>query len=283
MRISSLDRKLVRDLLGMKGQAFAIGMVLGSGIAMYVAYLSNFDSLQRTRAAYYDRFRFAKVFASCKRAPLRLEERLRDVPGVASVSTRVVVDVTLDLPDVAEPVKGRLIAVPAEGRPALNDLFLRRGRWIEPGRGEEVLVNEPFALAHRLEPGDSFAALVNGRRRLLRVAGHALSPEYVYVLPPGEVIPDDGRFGVVWMERRALASAFDMEGAFNDLSLEVMPGAAEAEVIARVDRLLEPWGGSGRCRGGCRPRTGRSTTSSRSCSPSASWCPRSSWAWPPSC
>jgi putative ABC transport system permease protein len=245
MRIAALDRKLLRDLAGMKGQAFAIGLVLAAGIAMYVAYLSNFDSLQRTRAAYYDRFRFADVFASCKRAPLRLEERLRDIPGVAAVSTRVVADVTLDLADVSEPVKGRLIAVPADRRPALNDLFLRRGRWIEPGRDDEVLVNEPFALAHRLEPGDRFAALLNGRRRVLRVAGHALSPEYVYVLPPGEVIPDDGRFGVVWMERRALASAFDMEGGFNDVVLKVMPGASEAEVITRVDRLLEPWGGVG--------------------------------------
>src|SRR5574341_733834 len=100
MRIATLDRKLVRDLLGMKGQAFAIGMVLAAGIAMYVAYLSNFDSLQRTRTAYYDRFRFADVFAACKRAPLRLEERVREIPGVAATQTQVVVDVTLDLPDV---------------------------------------------------------------------------------------------------------------------------------------------------------------------------------------
>src|SRR5512147_1787965 len=114
MRIPALDRKLVRDLLGMKGQALAIGLVLASGIAMYVAYLSNFDSLQRTRAAYYERFRFADVFASCKRAPLRLEERLRELPGVAAVATRVVADVTLELAGVGEPVKGRIIGLPAD-------------------------------------------------------------------------------------------------------------------------------------------------------------------------
>jgi putative ABC transport system permease protein len=245
MKISALDRKLLRDLLGMKGQALAIGVVLAAGVAMYVAYLSNFDSLQRTRAAYYERFRFADVFASCKRAPLRLEERLRELPGVAAVTTRVVVDVTLDLSDVSEPVKGRLIGVPADHRPALNDLFLRRGRWLEPGRDDEVLVNEAFALAHRLQPGERFGALVNGRRRTLRVAGHALSPEYVYVLAPGEVIPDDGRFGIVWMERRALGSSFDMQGAFNDVTLKLVPGASQAEGVARLDRLLEPWGGLG--------------------------------------
>jgi putative ABC transport system permease protein len=245
VRISALDRKLLRDIVGMKGQAFAIGMVLASGIAMYVTYLSNFDSLQRTRAVYYDRFRFADVFASCKRAPLRLEERLREIPGVSVVETRTVVEVALDLPDVTEPLKGRLIGVPAEQRPALDDLYLRRGRWIEPGRDDEVLLNEPFALKHDLAPGSRFAALINGRRRTLTVVGHALSPEYVYVLPPGEVIPDDARYGVAWMERRALSAAFDMEGGFNDVALKVMPGASVDEVVLQVDRLLAPWGGLG--------------------------------------
>ncbi len=245
MRIQALDRKLVRDLLGMKGQALAIGMVLAAGIAMYVTYLSNFDSLRRTQAAYYDRFRFADVFASCKRAPLRLEERLREIPGVSAVQTRTVVDVTLDLSDTDEPIRGRLISVPAPGRPALDDLYLRRGRWIEASRDDEVLLNEPFALAHRLPPGSRFAALINGRRRTLQVVGHALSPEYVYVLPPGEVIPDDKRFGVAWMERRALAAAFDMEGGFNDVALKLMPGAPVEEVESGLDRLLAPWGGLG--------------------------------------
>ena len=245
MRVSALDRKLLRDLLAMKGQVLAIGAVLASGIAMYVMYLSNFDSLRRTQDVYYDRFRFADVFASCKRAPLRLEERLREIPGVSVVETRTVVDVTLDLPDTTEPVKGRLISVPGRGRPLLQDLYLRRGRWIEPGRDDEVLLNEPFAVAHGLAPGSRFAALINGRRRVLSVVGHALSPEYVYVLPPGEVIPDDARFGVAWMERRALAAAFDMEGGFNDVALKLMPGAPVEEVVARVDQLLRPWGGLG--------------------------------------
>ncbi|MGE0455235.1 MAG: ABC transporter permease [Vicinamibacteria bacterium] len=245
MSIPVLDRKLLRDLWGMKGQALAIGLVLAAGVTMYVAYQSNFDSLRRTQAAYYDRFRFADVFAATKRAPQRLEERIREIPGVARVATRVVADVTLDVPGFVEPVKGRLISIPDDARPLLNDLFLRTGRWLEPGRPDEVLLSEAFALAHGLHPGDRLAALINGRRRTLRIVGLALSPEYVYVIPPGELIPDDRRFGIVWLERRALAAAFDMEGGFNDVSLGLMPGASEPEVLSRLDRLLDPYGGTG--------------------------------------
>jgi putative ABC transport system permease protein len=245
IRVAPLDRKLLRDLWQMKGQAVAIALVIGSGLAMFVMYLSNFDSLARTQRAYYARQRFAEVFAAVKRAPQRLEERLAAVPGVAAVDTRVVADVTLDVAGLDEPATGRLISIPAGGRPRLNDLVLRRGRWIEPGRADEVLASEAFALANRLQPGDRVAAVINGRRRALRIVGLALSPEYIYSIRPGELIPDDRRFGVLWMERRALASAFDMEGGFNDVSLALTPGASEAEVIARVDRLLAPWGGLG--------------------------------------
>ena len=64
--ISALNRKLLRDLWHMRSQAVAIAMVMAAGVAMYVAYLSNFDSLQRTLTAYYNNQRFAEVFVSLK-------------------------------------------------------------------------------------------------------------------------------------------------------------------------------------------------------------------------
>ena len=76
MAFSALNRKLLRDLLEMKGQALAIAMVVAAGVAMFVMYLSNFDSLRRTQQAYYERQRFGDVFASLKRAPLSLQDRI---------------------------------------------------------------------------------------------------------------------------------------------------------------------------------------------------------------
>jgi putative ABC transport system permease protein len=242
-RLSALDVKLLRDLWGMKGQATAIALVVAAGVAMFVTYQSNFDSLRRTLETYYDADRFADVFASVKRAPRRLEQTIAALPGVSTVETRVVADVTLDVGGFPEPVTGRLISVPADRRPSLNDVVLMQGRWIEPGRPDEVVASEPFAQAHGLGLGDRVAALVNGRRRELRIVGLGLSPEYVYTIAPGEVIPDDRRFGIVWMERGALASAFDLEGGFNDVVLRLAPGASADEVVDRLDRLLAPYGG----------------------------------------
>ena len=212
---------------------------------MYIMYLSAFDSLQVTRSTYYERQRFADVFASLKRAPLSLGSRIASIPGVSQAETRVVVDVTLDVEGLAEPATGRLVSIPDTQRQILNDVALSAGRYIEAGRPDEVIVSEGFAQAHLLRPGSTVRAILNGRRRDLEIVGIGLSPEYIYTIRPGDLMPDDKRFGVFWMERRALAAAFDMEGGFNDVALTLMPGTEPDAVIDALDDLLRPYGGWG--------------------------------------
>ena len=241
----ALHRKLLRDLWNIKSQALAIAAVIAVGVVVFTMYLSTFRSLRLTQETYYERYRFADVFAGLKRAPRSLLPRVEAIPGVKRVDARVVADVTLDVPGLVEPATGRLISIPAEDRATLDDVYLTAGRYIEPRRSDEVLVSEGFALAHDLHPGDSVAAILNGRRQELEIVGIALSPEYVYAIRPGDLFPDDRRFGIFWMEEKALANAFDMQGAFNDLALTLEPGVQPEAVIDRLDRLLDRYGGLG--------------------------------------
>ncbi|MDH3917369.1 MAG: ABC transporter permease, partial [Rhodospirillales bacterium] len=241
----ALNRKLLRDLWKIKTQVLAIAVVVGCGVAIIVMALGTMRSLEETRAAYYERYRFADVFAHVKRAPEYLAERVARIPGVKWVESRVVADVTLDVPGMAEPATGRLVSIPEHGRPALNDIKLRRGRALAPDRPDEVLIDETFAEAHGFRPGDHFFAMINDKKRKLRIVGVALSPEYIYSVGPGVLVPDKRRFGVMWISREALASAFDLEGAFNDISLSLLPSASSAEIIERLDDLLDPYGNTG--------------------------------------
>jgi putative ABC transport system permease protein len=245
VRFSALNRKLVRDLWGMKGQAFAIAMVVAAGVAMYVMYQSLFASLSGTRSAYYEQQRFGDVFAALKRAPQRVAADIAAIPGVSAMETRVVSGVTLDLENLDEPAAAQLVSIPSDRRPRVNDLFLRRGRWIEPNRPDEILASEGFVIANKLAPGDHVPAVINGRLRRLTIVGVALSPEYIYSIRPGELVPDEQRYGIFWMDEKALAAAFDMEGGFNDVTIALSPGASSEEVIAQLDRILEPYGGRG--------------------------------------
>lgn len=243
--LKALNKKLLRDILHLRGQIIATALVVACGVASFVANQSNYDSLLKTQQDYYAEYRFGDVFAHAKRAPEHLRSSIERIPGVASVQTRIVAEVVLDLPGLREPAQGRLVSVPENRSPMLNDLHLVRGRYVDPRNSGEIIVSEAFANANGFDPGDSIDAIINGRWRRLMIAGVGLSPEYIYEIRDGDIFPDNKRFGILWMDRASVAAAFDMEGAFNDLSLTLAPEASEHQVIEEVDRILNVFGGTG--------------------------------------
>jgi len=240
-----LDRKLIRDLMRLKSQVFTIALVVAVGVANYITLKSAWRALGDSRAAYYESYRFADVFAHLKRAPDSVADRIQDLKGVASVYPRVVQDVLLPLDDMITPAHGQIISLPTHGRPPMNDVYVKAGRFPEPGRANEVLVYEPFGLAHGLQPGSTIPAILNGKLHELLVVGLALSPEYVFAVEPGGITSDDERFAPMWMSKSAVAAAYQVEGAFNDLVLRLEPGADERAVLVAIDRVLRPYGGLG--------------------------------------
>jgi putative ABC transport system permease protein len=244
--MTMLNRKLVRDLWHLRSQMVAVTLVVICGVGAYVSMSSTYRSLVVSQDTYYRSYRFADVFAQLKRAPASLAPKIASIPGVSLVQTRIVFGVTLDIPGQSEPATGQLVSIPEKRTPMLNDLFLRRGRYVEPNQHDEIIVSEAFAEANQLNVGDTLSAVLNERWERLRIVGIALSPEYVYeVRGGGDIFPDNRHFGVLWMSEDALGPAFNMKGAFNDVALSLSPGANLAEVISRLDFLLEPYGGLG--------------------------------------
>ena len=243
--MSALNKKLFREIFQLKGQLIAIVIVVACGIANFVTFRSVHSSLALTQQTYYDEFKFADVFVSAQRVPESVAQRIREIPGVAAIETRVVTSVLLDLPDVEEAASGNMISIPDNGQPLLNQLYLRNGRWVTPGADNEVIVSAAFADANGFVEGSQFSAVINGTKRKLTVVGRALTPEYTIEITPGSFNIDNKRYGVMWMARSALAAAFDMKGAFNNASLKLEAGINERTVRENIDVILDPYGSIG--------------------------------------
>lgn len=241
--MKAMSVKLWRDLVQLRGQAIAIGLVMASGVATLIMSLSMLDSMATTIDRYYKQSRFAQVFVHLERAPQSLIDRIAEIPGIAFAQDRVVERVTLDMERLDEPAWGQIVSLPEDKRSGLNLVYLRSGRYPEGPR--EVLVGQRFATAHGLKSGSEIDAVLNGRRQVLSVVGIGLSPEFIYLISPGSVLPENARYGVFWMARREMEAAFDMEGAFNDAIITLSPGAIEQEVIDRVDDLTDRYGSLG--------------------------------------
>jgi putative ABC transport system permease protein len=240
-----LARKLRRDLWRIKGQALAIVLVIGAGIALLVMSRGMIASLDATMRAYYDRYNVADAYAPVKRAPNRLLEDLRRIDGVASADGRIVGAGLLSLETVAAPISARIVSINPGATRRINDIHLVRGRLPNPYAIDEALVLQPFAAARALQPGDAFEVTMHGARRTFRIVGLALSPEFIYTIPPGDFASDPARFAVLWINKRAMEAAYDLNGAFNEAILTLAHGADERAILSELDRLLAPFGASG--------------------------------------
>ncbi len=241
--VSTLDRKLLRDLRTLWSQVLTLALVVAAAVAGFITTFSAYDSLDLSRQRYYESANFADVFADLRRAPDTVGQRLRTLPGIAQLDTSITQPVQISIPGVDDPLTGRLNGIDPRQLPQLNRLYLRSGRMIagRSGAGLEVLVSEAFAIARQLRPGDTVVALMNGKRETLLIVGIALTPDTIFAGASGA--PDLKGYGVFWVDRQALASAYDMQGAFNQVVARIAPQANEAQVIADLDRALRPWGG----------------------------------------
>ena len=243
--LSAIDRKLVRDLIHLRGQGFAVAIIVACGVAIMIMALGTLSSLQVSKDTYYDRFRFAQIFVHVKRAPENLMPRIREIDGLSYAQSRITHFVTLNIDGFNDPVNGMMISIPVDRSSSLNRVFLQTGRWPAPRRYDEVVASKAFVDAHGFELGDHIEAIMNGKSRNLRLVGVGDSPEFIYTLGPGSFLPDDQRFGIFWMQRQALEALFDLDGAFNDMAAMLEPGANSASVIADLDRILAPYGSHG--------------------------------------
>lgn len=243
--LSVLDRKVLRDALRLWAQVLAIAMVLACGVMTIVLAVGAFRSLDDTRRVYYDHYRFGHVFAQAVRAPASLANEIAAIDGVSAVSVRIVKPAILDIAGMDAPATGLALSVPSGTQPAVNRLFLRDGRLPSAEQVNEVALDERFARAHGFAVGDTFLATISGRKLTLRITAIVLSPEFVYALGPGDIVPDDRRYAVFYMGEQAMAGLFDMQGSFNDVAVRLMRGGSEDRVMEALDAILDDYGGAG--------------------------------------
>jgi putative ABC transport system permease protein len=243
--MTALHRKLLRDLVRLWPQALAIALVLAVGVGTLILANGTYQSLYQTRSNYYDTSRFADLFVSVVRAPRDVAEDIARLDGVALAEPRITQIALADLPSLPEPASVMMISLPDGTPQRLNRVVLRSGRMPLSGSADEVLVSESFGKANGFLPGAEFDVLLNGVRHHLKVVGWALSPEFVYTIGPGELMPDEHRYGVVWMSEKELAAAYNLSGAFSSLLVKLVPGTSESRIIESIDSALERYGGQG--------------------------------------
>jgi putative ABC transport system permease protein len=228
----------------MRGTVLSISLVVAAGVAALVTLQGTWRSIVYSRDRYYEAASFGDVFVRLARAPNQVAERLERIEGVMRTYARVVGKARIPLATLDEPAQALVVSLPEQGPPPLNGVVLSQGRMPEAPRDEALLV-ELFAQRHGVGIGQTLSVIMAGRARSIRVVGLAMSPEFVLSVPDGGSAPAPERFAVLWMRRSSVETAYDLRGSFNDVVLELSPGARLAQVLTHVERVLAPYGSLG--------------------------------------
>jgi len=244
--VAALHRKLGRDIRASLGMLVTVVAIIAVGTGSFVGLASAHRTLTASQAAYYREYRFADFWVELKKAPLSAVERVADLPGIATLETRVVFNVIVDLPGVIRPLRGRLLSVPARGfERAINGICLLRGSGFSDDRGEEVILGEAFARAHGLDPGDRIGLILNRKRESFVIVGTAISPEYVYMVSgEGDFAPDPEHFGILYVKEDYARDVLDFKDACNQFVGQLAPGHVDEvdSLLERIDRMMDPYG-----------------------------------------
>lgn len=243
--VRMLDRKLLRELLAMRMQVLAIALVIAAGVCVQLLSSGLVTSLVDTRQAFYDRSLMADIWAQMVRAPMTVADDISQLPGVLSVEPRLRFGIRIGTGTSADQVLGEILSVPDTRDPRVNRLQISQGRMPSGLRSDEVVILKKFADANKLEVGDTVDLIVRGRLIHANITGLVHSAEHVYAIAPGEIVPDESRYAVVWMNETPLSILTGWQGAFNEAVLRISDPQQSQPVIEELDRLLGDYGASG--------------------------------------
>ena len=234
-----LARKTVRELLASRAQSLALTAVVALGVTVFIAAIGAYQDLATSEATTYNRLRLADAWFRLDTTDEALADRIAELPGIAGVEGRLVVDTGLVVGD--DRVRARLIGTRVTEPAAVNDVAVIDGR--RPDQPGEVLVERTFAERRQIGPGDTITALIDRNPTPLRVAGTVATPEYIQVTPDRyELLPAPSSFAVIFLDRDQLQGLTANAAQINDLTVRLEP-AAPAEALERLEADLRARGG----------------------------------------
>lgn len=238
-------RKLIRDLWSRKGSLIALIAIMTVGVGVYIGMAAVYRDLDGSRRRFYSECRLADFIIQLKRAPRWSVQEVAAQANVREARGRIQQAVLIDLPGREEPISGTAISMPLHRTPVLNNILLRSGTWFTGKDNREVIVDQAFAREHGLVPGRRIRVLLIDKQHDLLVVGTALSPEFVYLIPPsGGLTPDPKNYGVLYLPDEFLQESSDLRGAVN----EIIGAAHDASPVMLDDTLqrlhdkLDPYG-----------------------------------------
>jgi putative ABC transport system permease protein len=219
-------------------------MLITLGVAIYSGFLGagrDFtSSIQRT----FDELHLADISVKIQAAPSTVVDKIAALPNVAVAEGRLVVDTSLELPHGSRDEYGlaRLVGIPSSRHPAVNDLLIKEGRYLEPKDELVAVLEHHFIEAYNLKRGEVVCPIVGGKVVDVKIIGVAISPEYLApVSGEQNMLPSSQTFAVLYVPLKSLQQLTGRPDTINEINLLVRDRSRRKETLGEVRKILSPY------------------------------------------
>lgn len=220
--MTTLRRKLWRDVARSKPQFIAISITVFLGITLFAASYDSFRNLESSYDQTATDFRFANLFVRGGDID-SFVAFAAEADGVESVQARTSVDIPLQVSGVK--MLGRVVSLPDQSQPDVNMVKVLEGAYLAD---DGILAEEHLAQEFHLVPGSSVEVLTPAGWETLGVSGVVSSPEYIWPARDRQDLlttPED--FGVVFVSDSVVGGLTGIDEA-NDAGVYYAGGEEDA-------------------------------------------------------
>ncbi|MBC2582159.1 ABC transporter permease [Clostridium sp. DJ247] len=236
-----LFRNLLRDIKQSKGQFISILIIVILGVTFYTGINTMFRNLSDSSDKYYEEYRLADIWVDFYKAPLGVKDKIEELPYIKAATGRIVQDASINIS--GENATLRFITLPDVKKDIVNDIVIKSGRYFSEGDSNQCVVDEDFFKANDLKIGQYIYPIINGNKVKLKVMGSVKSPEFVYTLKDAsELMPDNKKFGIVYIKQSFGEAIFDFKGSINSVSVQVSHSSDVKNIKDDIKKVLKNYG-----------------------------------------
>ncbi len=224
-----LFRKMLRDFKDHKAQFLSIFLMALIGVFAFTGISGEAVGLVEVSSSYYEDTNLADGWIYGEEIDDDVFSDIKSMDEIKDAQREMVVDTVANYssdPDITLHI--------VEGKQNISKFYLFKGQDFNPNDEEGIWIDKRFADGRNLDIGDKITLKFDGKKVSKTVRGIMYSPEYVYYIQEGSLLPDFSQVGFAYMPSKGA----DFDIVYNTIALDGYEELDEKDFKSALEEKL---------------------------------------------
>ncbi|MBE6511532.1 MAG: FtsX-like permease family protein [Methanobrevibacter olleyae] len=224
-----LFRKMLRDFKDHKAQFLSIFLMALIGVFAFTGISGEVVGMVDVSSGYYEDTNLADGWVYGEEIDDDVFSDIKSMDEIKDAQREMVVGTVANYssdPDITLHI--------VEGKQNISKFYLFKGQDFDENDEEGIWIDKRFANGRNLDIGDKITLKFDGNKVSKTVRGIMYSPEYVYYIQEGSLIPDFSQVGFAYMPSKGA----DFDIVYNTIALDGYEELDEKDFKSSLEEKL---------------------------------------------